>query len=884
MLVPQSLAPAQLDGLPLSLGLGGVLLLAAGASLLAVAAWRPRALYALLAHLLAAALLGGMAVGAAGAGERLGALGYASLAAMLLIMALPSRWSVRLERYGEPFSLALAVALLAGGGMLLVGAYRSAPGPVSALVGVGWLAGGASVLAAQRAGSLVGIGLAHALAGSVWLAAFALLAPQGLAGLVLYGGWGGGLLLRPWFGQVAAWRAQQRQLAVQLRQQRDFTAAVADSLAEGVCVADRQGRITFANAAAGRLLGRPPATLVGEDLHRVLHGADHAACTLQRLLAAPEAPRQGEDTFCHVDGHRFVVGYTATPIRSDSEVAGLVLAFSDITARKRVEAELQASEQRLQLALAAGRMGTWEWDVQAERVHWSPSLETIHGLPPGAFAGTVAAFLEHVHPDDRPRLEQAITAILREGSLYHVEYRAVQPGGRIVWLEGRGQMLRDATGRPLRLVGVATDITERKQTEEALSLLARSSALLTASLDYETTLARVARTAVPDLADVCIVDLLEADGRIRRVAVAHADPAQEEVARTLQRRWPPRPDGPNSVARTLRTGESELTPEVDDGRLQAIAQSPEHLAVLRALGPRSAMNVPLLARGRILGALTFLSTTSGRRFGPAELRLAEDIARRAALAVDNARLYREAREAIRLRDEFLALAAHELKTPITSLRGFAQLKRRQLERAGDLPPGELQRALEVIDQQADRLARLVDRLLDISRLDAGQLQLDPQPSDLVPVVRRRIAAAQATTRQHLLVYDGPEQLWVVVDPARIEQVVANVLDNAIQYSPAGGTIVVALALQGETVSLQITDPGIGILPAERERVFERFYRGADVGPLAGLGLGLHLVRQLVELHGGTIAIDTPPQGGTRITITLPAHQRRPLAPSGQRRE
>lgn len=856
----------------------GAALVAAGAVLLSVAARRPCRPYSLLGYLLAAAALGGVAARLAAAGEAVGALGYGSLALALAGGAL--------RRQGDLLALAMAATALGSGAATLLGIYRPPTALAPELVGGAWLVAGAVLLAAWRARSPGLAAAAHILAGGTWLGS-GLLVDQ-LANRVLYGGWGLLLLARPARAALRRWlalpAARHRQAEALLRQQRDFMTAITDSLAEGVCAVDRAGRITFANPAAARLLGRSPAALLGEDLHRALHGAEHAACTLRQLLTAPDTPRQGEEVFRHTDGHVFAVGYSATPIRTGDVVTGIVLAFSDITARKQVEAELQASEQRLQLALAAGRMGTWEWDIGGERVHWSPSLEAIHGLAPGTFGGTVAAFLERVHPDDRPRLERAIQDLLREGDRYHVEYRAVQPGGRVIWLEGRGQLLRDARGRPLRLVGVATDITERKQTEEALGLLARSSALLTASLDYETTLVRVARTAVPDLADVCIVDLLEADGRIRRVAVAHADPAQEPLARALQRRWPPRPDGPNSVARVLRTGTSELTPEVDDARLQAIAQTPEHLAVLRALEPRSAMNVPLLARGRILGALTFLSTTSGRRFGPPELRLAEDIARRAALAVDNARLYREAREAIRLRDEFLALAAHELKTPLTSLRGFAQLKRRQLERLGHLPLDELRRALGVIDQQAERLARLVDRLLDISQLDAGQLQLAPQPVDLAALVQRAIAAARATTGQHTLVYDGPAQLWTVVDPTRIGQVVANVLDNAIQYSPAGGTIQVLLAERGEQVCLQVTDPGIGILPDERERVFERFYRGPEAGHLAGLGLGLHLARQLVELHGGTIAIETPPAGGTRVIVTLPVGQSAPLSSTAPRRD
>jgi len=173
--------------------------------------------------------------------------------------------------------------------------------------------------------------------------------------------------------------------------------------------------------------------------------------------------------------------------------------------------------------------------------------------------------------------------------------------------------------------------------------------------------------------------------------------------------------------------------------------------------------------------------------------------------------------------------------------------------------------------------------LDISRLDAGQFQLDLRPVDLVPLVQHVVAAAQATTQQHALAFHGPPHLRAVVDPARIEQVVANLLDNAIQFSPGGGTVEVDLRAQGAEVCLQITDPGIGILPGDRERVFERFYRRRAAGYVGGLGLSLHLARQIVELHGGTIAIEAPPEGGTRVVVRLPVAQRESLPIAAEER-
>ena len=282
------------------------------------------------------------------------------------------------------------------------------------------------------------------------------------------------------------------------------------------------------------------------------------------------------------------------------------------------------------------------------------------------------------------------------------------------------------------------------------------------------------------------------------------------------------------------------------------------------------MTVPLQARGDVLGALAFFSSDPDRRYDQADLALAEDLARRAGLAVDNARLYREAQRAIRARDEFLSVAAHELKTPLTTMLGFAQMLLRYLTPDGQADQRIVQRALQAIEQQSERLSRLVTRLLDIARIEGGRLMMEPIVTDLVPLVEGVVDTMQATTAQHRLVVRTPTRLAALVDPLRIEQVLTNLIDNAIKFSPQGEPIDVELSVNSiGMVRLTVTDRGPGIPPEGRQRIFDRFYQARSGDLASGMGLGLYICRQIVEQHGGSISAEFPEEGGTRFVVTLP---------------
>ena len=428
---------------------------------------------------------------------------------------------------------------------------------------------------------------------------------------------------------------------------------------------------------------------------------------------------------------------------------------------------------------------------------------------------------------------------------------------------------RPGGGAVEAFVALVHDVTERKAAESRGLFLAEAAAMLASSLDYEVTLQRLARLSVPLLADWCAIDMLDADGHVRRLVVAHTNPEMEAKAKRIGELYAPRPGDPGLMA-VLASHRSELYGDIPEALLIGQSRDEEHLKMLRDLGLKSAMIVPLVARERTLGAITFVHAESGRRFTDADLAFAEDLARRAALAVDNAALYREAQAANRTKDEFLATVSHELRTPLNAILGWAQLLR-----GGNLEEGELERALETIERNARAQAQLIEDLLDISRIITGKLRLDVRPIELAGVIEAAVdsvrPAADAKGIRFQVVLD-PRAGPVSGDANRLQQVVWNLLVNAIKFTPRDGRVGVNLARVNSHVEITVSDTGEGIEPTLLPHIFDRF-RQADASTTrrhGGLGLGLSIVRHLVELHGGTVHAESGGAGqGSLFTVKLP---------------
>ena len=402
--------------------------------------------------------------------------------------------------------------------------------------------------------------------------------------------------------------------------------------------------------------------------------------------------------------------------------------------------------------------------------------------------------------------------------------------------------------------------------------------VLAASLDYSTTLDTLARLAVSHLADWCLVDVVETDGLVYRAAVAHVDPWQQATVERLTEMNAIDRHAGGIVLDVLQSGQAVFTNDVTESLLVANARNPEHLAILRALNPRSVMVVPLRARGRILGAITLASTDPARRYDAAALARAEEFAQHAALAVDNARLYREAQEANRLKDEFLGIVSHELRTPLTAIFAWVRLLRSRR-----LDEDKATRALAIIERNARAQSQVLDDLLDVSRIIFGKLRLDRRPVELGPVVEAAVEALRPLARERgVQLHLARGSASVLGDAQRLQQIARNLLDNAVKFTPSGGRVDVSIEEADGTATVRVRDSGVGIGATFLPHVFERF-RQADSSttrPHGGLGLGLAIVHHLVELHGGTVHAESDGEGhGATFTVAFPAPHVAELLPA-----
>ncbi len=422
------------------------------------------------------------------------------------------------------------------------------------------------------------------------------------------------------------------------------------------------------------------------------------------------------------------------------------------------------------------------------------------------------------------------------------------------------------------------DITERRRAETERTFLAEVGPALAAVLDVRKTLATLARLAVPRLADWCAVDMLGADPSVvEQVAVAHIDPAKVAMAEELGKRYPPDPNAASGVPAVLRTGKSVLYPVIPEELLVASAVDAEHLRIIRELRLKSAMTVPITARGRTLGAITFAYAESGRSYTEADLQFAEEFARRAAIAVDNAALYESEQNARRnaelansAKDDFLATVSHELRTPLNAMLGWTRLLR-----AGGLPPEKEARALETIERNAVTQAQLIEDLLDVSRIVSGKLRLDVHSVELAHIVEHAVDAlllASEARNVRILTTVDPNAGPIMGDPHRLQQVVWNLLSNAIKFTPKGGRVHLTLERVDSSLRISVSDNGDGIEARFLPHVFERFKQadGATTRAHGGLGLGLAISRHIVELHGGKIAVESAGKGcGSTFVVLLP---------------
>jgi signal transduction histidine kinase len=474
------------------------------------------------------------------------------------------------------------------------------------------------------------------------------------------------------------------------------------------------------------------------------------------------------------------------------------------------------------------------------------------------------------------------------------------------WSVVRALPVLDTDGRLAAVINIFKDVTHQKRTENSLRFLLDASQVLAETLDYQGRLAALASAVVPHLADWCAVDLVGDDGSLERLAVAHQDPEHMRWAEQIHERYPPNPDNPRGVYQVIRTGRSELFAEIDDATLTAAARDAEHLALLRQVGFRSAMVVPLAAHDRIFGALTMAFAESGRRYGPDELALAEDLVHRAALAIDNARLFREvqqARETLeeqateleeiateleqanaellvrssaaeaanRAKSNFLAIMSHELRTPLNAIAGYVDLLQMQLHG----PVNEAQQEdLRRIQHNQQHLLGIINDVLNFARLETGHVELTIDDVPLAPALRAVLTLTEprlASKRLTLQYRADNASLAVRADPEKLRQILLNLISNAIKFTPPDGRIHLQCDASRERVRIRVEDTGPGIPPEQLQLVFEPFVQLAPAltRENAGVGLGLSISRDLARAMNGELRADSVPGSGATFELILP---------------
>jgi PAS domain S-box-containing protein len=853
------------------------------------------------------------------------------------------------------------------------------------------------------------------------------------------------------------------------------------------------------NDAYCRMNGYTRDELIGESfdiVHQYRSSPEALAAYLARLRQVGTV--QEQTTHRRKDGTLFPIEYSASLIVVDGRELALGID-RDITARRAIEAALnrandeletrviqrtaELSEANVRLQASVEELNELQLDLRHSEERYrslvaatpqfvfvaSPEGQLISDMPDWrAFTGQTEAellgggWVTAIHPDDRDRTTRTWEAAVARRGRYEAEYRIRSRDGDYRYINACAVPVFEADGTIREWVGVYSDITYRRQTEEAMQLLVKASALLASSLDYPTTLSSVARLAVPELADWCLVDVVEGN-EVHRIEVAHADPGKVSVAQALKL-YPPRLDRSAGIAMVLRTGRPLLHSRIPDDYVAQTAIDPQHAALMYSMDPRSLLIVPLVVRGRVLGAVTMVNSTGSQPYNPKDLELAQELAQRAGLAVeqarlykeaqteilertlvemelreqtetlatinrigqllsaeldleklvqavtdaateltgaqfgaffynlinehgesytlytlsgipretfanfpmprnthvfgptfrgegiirladvqrdprygqnapyhgmppghlpvrgylavpvtsrsgevlgglffghpetdvfserdeqivvglaaqaaiamDNARLYKQAQEALHARDQFLSIAAHELKTPITAIVGYAQVLEQRARREGNVSERNL-RALHTLSDQALRLSRLIHGLLDISRLQIGQLTLECGIVDLHKLVQRIVEEIGETTTRHQLSFHCSEhQLLIDGDAVRLEQVVQNLLQNAMKYSPEGGPVEVDITRQDHEAIVSVRDHGIGIPTEALSRLFNRFFRAENATRTAigGMGVGLHVVKEVVALHGGSVAVESTEGKGSTFTVRLPLYQ------------
>jgi PAS domain S-box-containing protein len=594
-----------------------------------------------------------------------------------------------------------------------------------------------------------------------------------------------------------------------------------------------------------------------------------------------------EKRYIRKDGAVIWVHLTVSIVRASSGDPLYLVAFiEDITQRREAQHEANRSLSLLRATLESTADGILVVDVSGKILSFNQKMSDMWGISADIFASgdderaINAALAKLSHPEDfmakvvelysNPDLASYDVLELKDGRIFE---RYSQPQRIDDVAVGRVWSFRDVTarrraeeqGRALEREQAAR--AEAENSQKRTALLAEASRVLSTSFDYQTTLAALVRLAVPTLADYCALDILEGENEFKRIGEAHVDPTKSSLIRQVGTFPRSALTAQHPLIRVMTTGYPVLEADITPAFIRASFAEPSQRQMVEALGPRSFICVPLVSSGKILGALTLVTSGSGRRYDEADLSLAADMARRAAIVVEHARLFHEAQQATKARDDVLAVVAHDLRNPLNTVTMAIglMLENTPVERTQE------RRQVEIVRRAADRMNRMIQDLLDVKRIESGRLAIDAQAEEVDVIINDMIEMLRPLAVGSSIVLESsvPEGLPpVLADSARIQQVLSNLVGNAVKFTPRDGRITVCAEQVGGEIRFAVIDTGPGIPPEQVPHIFGQFWQ-ASSSDRRGIGLGLAIAKGIVEAHKGTIWVESHVGLGSTFYFTLP---------------
>lgn len=571
-------------------------------------------------------------------------------------------------------------------------------------------------------------------------------------------------------------------------------------------------------------------------------------------------------------GVAFALAFVAAAVA----LAGAWALAVELTRRHDVEDELRASRAKFEGILAIAVDAIITVDEQQRILHFNHGAERLFGYAGSEAIGTP---LSRLLP---ARFRDAHDRHLTDFSTGQEVARRMGERRSIFGLRRDGtEFPAEASISRLELPGrrfftvVLRDISERLRAEGNQRFLARTGGILATTLDYESTLRSVVHVAIPHLADCCVLDLVDQQGFVRTIASVHEDPEQTRRLRTFERRHADVPNWPFPVADAIAQGRRIVRAELAPGWERDGVGLDARVNEVAALGVHAYMTVPLIARDRVLGTLTFISTDPGRRYDEVDAALAEEMAIPSAFAIENAWLYQSAQQASRARDEILGVVSHDLRNPLSAISMCARVLLESPPEAADA-----RRDLaDAILESTHLMQRLIQDLLDVSTIESGHLQVHPRRESLGPLVDAVMQMVRGAAEERGIALErelSPALPAVYVDAMRVEQVLANLLGNAVKFTERGGGVRVTAEVDGSLVRVLVSDSGVGIPAEHLPHIFDRYWHARRQSRTAGTGLGLAIARGIVEAHGGTLVVESTLGVGSTFILTLPTVDETPL--------